>query len=170
MSGDGKRLGVFPSSSSAPAGAECGVAGVGSAVTGMLGSSEGGTVGGAVAGAALLGPAPPPPPFAAGTWTAALACLPSGWGSVGMLGRLGTGGEVEEVVGDRRRRGGSGEISSASCVEIEVSSEIETSSAASVRRSMSPAAIRGESAIVREGGLRGGGGTEARGGAVGAGE
>ena len=142
MSGDGKRLGVFPSSSSAPADAECGVAGVGSAVTGMLGSSEGGTVGGAVGGAALLDPAPPPPPFAAGTWTAALACLPSGWGSVGMLGRLGTGGEVEEVVGDRaveRRRGGSGEISSASCVEIEVSSEIETSSAASVRRSMSPA-------------------------------
>ena len=82
VSGDGKRLGVLPSSSSAPAGAECGVAGVGSAVTGMLGSSEGGTVGGtvggAVAGAALLGPAPPPPPFAAGTWTAALACLPSG--------------------------------------------------------------------------------------------
>ena len=71
-----------------------------------------------------------------------------------MLGRLGTGGEVEEVLGDRaveRRRGGSGEISSASCVEIEVSSEIETSSAASVRRSMSPAAIRRQSAMGRGG-------------------
>lgn len=115
VSGDGKRLGVFPSSSSALAGAECGVAGVGSAVTGTLGSA----VGGAEGGAALLDPAPPPPPFAAGTWTrtAALACLPSGWGSDGMLGRLGAGGEVEEVVGDRvveRRRGGSGEIASAS--------------------------------------------------------
>ena len=88
-----------------------------------------------------------------------------------MLGRLGTGGEVEEVVGDRRRRGGSGEISSASCVEIEVSSEIETSSAASVRRSMSPAPIRRQSAMgLGRGGVRGAGGTEARGGAVGAGE
>ena len=88
-----------------------------------------------------------------------------------MLGRLGTGGEVEEVVGDRRRRGGSGEISSASCVEIEVSSEIETSSAASVRRSMSPAAIRRQNAMgLGRGLVRGGGGTEARGGEVGAGE
>ena len=75
-----------------------------------------------------------------------------------MRGRLGTGGEVEEVVGDRggdrvveRRSGGSGEISSASCVEIEVSSEIETSSAGSERRSMSPAAIRRESAMGRGG-------------------
>ena len=91
-----------------------------------------------------------------------------------MLGRLRTAGEVEEMLGDRaveRRRGGSGEISSASCVEIEVSSEIETSSAASVRRSMSPAPIRRQSAMgLGRGGVRGAGGTEARGGAVGAGE
>ena len=71
--GDGKILALRPSSSSALAGAGCGVNGVGSAAR---------LVGGAVGGAALLDPAPPPPPFPAGTstcthaWT--LACLPRG--------------------------------------------------------------------------------------------
>lgn len=63
-----------------------------------------------------------------------------------MLGRMGTVGEVEEVIGDgvvARRRGGSGEISSTSCVEIEIGSEIVGESEA---RSMSPAAMREEGA------------------------
>ena len=63
-----------------------------------------------------------------------------------MLGRMGMVGEVEEVIGDgvvARRRGGSGEISSASCVGIEIGSEIV---GASETRSMSPAAMRKEGA------------------------
>ena len=63
-----------------------------------------------------------------------------------MLGRMGMLGEVEEVIGDgvvARRRGGSGEISSTSCVEIEIGSEIVGESEA---RSMSPAAMREEGA------------------------
>jgi hypothetical protein len=55
---------------------------------------------------------------------------------------MGMVGAVEAVIGDgvvARRRGGSGEIWSASCVEIEIGSEIVGESEA---RSMSPAAIR----------------------------
>ena len=59
-----------------------------------------------------------------------------------MLGRVGMVGEIEEVIGDgvvARRRGGSGEISPASCVGIDISSEIVGTSET---RSMSPATMR----------------------------